>query len=90
MYRVGQSHKFSVYNIKVTIYTSGRNRDVLMDKLDPSGKPTYEIDDDEEYDDMDLLERLETLREDMEDLGVSTLAEVVQRIKELHKQLDSR
>ncbi|HLH61916.1 MAG TPA: hypothetical protein VKV20_09545 [Ktedonobacteraceae bacterium] len=42
----------------------------------------------EEYDVMELLERLETLREDMEDLGVTTLAEVIERIDQLHRQLD--
>ena len=41
-----------------------------------------------EYEDMELLERLETLREEMEDLGVTTLAEVNQRIEELHRHLD--
>jgi hypothetical protein len=41
------------------------------------------------YEEMELLERLETLREDMEDLGVTTLAEVIQRIEELHQQLDT-
>ena len=46
--------------------------------------------DDEEYDDMELLERLETLREDMAELGVTTLDEVIQRIKELHQLLDAR
>ncbi|TMC15685.1 MAG: hypothetical protein E6J34_21415 [Chloroflexi bacterium] len=46
--------------------------------------------DEEEYDDMELLERLETVREDMEDLGVTTLAEVIQRIQELHHKLDKR
>jgi len=46
--------------------------------------------DKEEYDGMELLERLETLREDMEDLGVSTLTEVLQRIEELHQKLDTR
>jgi hypothetical protein len=53
----------------------------------------FEDDDDfaeEEYDDMELLERLETLREDMEELGVTTLDEVIQRIEELHQQLDAR
>ncbi len=44
--------------------------------------------DEVEYSEMDLLERLETLREDMEDLGVTTLAEVIQRIEELHRRLD--
>ena len=42
-----------------------------------------------EYEEMELLERLETLREDMEDLGVTTLAEVIQHIEELHQQLDT-
>ena len=46
--------------------------------------------DQNEYDEMELLERLETLREDMEDLGVSTLAEVIQRIEELHRRLDAK
>ena len=45
---------------------------------------------DEEYKEMELLERLETLREDMEDLGVTTLAEVIQRIEELHRRLDQK
>ncbi len=44
----------------------------------------------EEYDDLELLDRLESLREDMEDLGVTTLAEVEQRIAELHRKLDAR
>ena len=51
-----------------------------------------EADDDleeDEYDEMELLERLETLREDMEDLGVTTLAGVIQRIEELHRRLDA-
>lgn len=49
-----------------------------------------EVFDQEEFDEMELLERLESLREDMEDLGVNTLAEVNQRIAELHKKLDTR
>ncbi len=44
----------------------------------------------QEYDDMELLERLETLREDMEELGVTTLAELMQRIEEIHKRLDAQ
>ncbi|HET9921670.1 MAG TPA: hypothetical protein VFQ30_17645 [Ktedonobacteraceae bacterium] len=46
--------------------------------------------DQEEFDDMELLERLESLREDMEDLRVTTLAEVNQRITELHRKLDRK
>ena len=44
--------------------------------------------DQEEYSDMEMLEMLETLREDMEELGVTTLAEVIERIEALHKKLD--
>ena len=44
----------------------------------------------QDYDDMELLERLETLREDMEELGVTTLAELMQRIEEMHKLLDDQ
>ncbi len=43
-----------------------------------------------EYQEMDLLERLETLREDMEDLGISTLAELIHRIDAIHQKLDNR
>ncbi|MGZ3616834.1 MAG: hypothetical protein ACXWOL_08145 [Ktedonobacteraceae bacterium] len=43
-----------------------------------------------ELEDMELLERLETLREDMEELLVTTLAEVIQRIEELHRKLDNQ
>lgn len=49
-----------------------------------------ELEDEEEYDEMELLERLETLREDMEDLHVTTLAEVIQRIEDMHRRLDQR
>lgn len=65
-----------------------------MDTQNPKGKSTDEWDDgdidEEEFDDMELLERLETLREDMEDLGVTTMAEVIQRINELHHKLDNQ
>ncbi|HEY1350107.1 MAG TPA: hypothetical protein VGF67_10825 [Ktedonobacteraceae bacterium] len=44
----------------------------------------------EEYSDMELLECLETLREDMEELGVSTLQEVIARIEALHHKLDQQ
>ncbi|TMC90571.1 MAG: hypothetical protein E6J11_21285 [Chloroflexi bacterium] len=44
----------------------------------------------QDYDDMELLERLETLREDMEELGVTTLAELLQRIEEMYKRLDTQ
>lgn len=43
-----------------------------------------------EYAEMELLERLESLREDMEELGVTTLSEVIQHIEELHHKLDNQ
>ena len=45
-------------------------------------------DDMSEYDMMALLELLESIREDMEEAGVTSLTEVVQRIEELNKKLD--
>ena len=42
----------------------------------------------DEYNDMETLELLESLREDMEDLGVTTMAEIIERIEALHKKLD--
>jgi hypothetical protein len=60
-----------------------------MSKTDTKGKQNHKSEDDEEeLEDMELLERLETLREDMEDIGVTTLQEVIERINELHHKLD--
>jgi hypothetical protein len=39
---------------------------------------------------MMILERLESLEEEMEDLGVKSLDEVRQRIEDLHAELDQR
>jgi hypothetical protein len=64
-----------------------------MKNFQKDQRHTDELDHDfdiEEYDEMELLERLETLREDMEDLGVTTLEEVNRRIEELHRKLDMR
>jgi hypothetical protein len=44
--------------------------------------------DPKEYGAMLVLERLESLEEDMVDLGVSTLDEVRTRIADLHRALD--
>jgi hypothetical protein len=64
-----------------------------MDQLKANDNWSFNVDnneemDGEEYDEMEVLERLEALREDMEDLRVSTLAEVIQRIEEMHRRLD--
>ena len=66
-----------------------------MGQLKANGNGSFDVDndagrDDEEYDEMELLERLEALREDMEDLRVTTLAEVIQRIEDMHRRLDRR
>jgi hypothetical protein len=51
---------------------------------------TWEDDDTGEYSQMELLEMLESVREDMEELGVTTLQEIIERIEELHRRLDAR
>jgi hypothetical protein len=66
-----------------------------MDQPKANGNESFDVDDDaemddDEYDEMELLERLESLREDMENLRVTTLAEVIQRIEEMHRRLDRR
>ena len=66
-----------------------------MDQPKANDNESFDVDDDaemddDEYDEMELLERLESLREDMENLGVTTLAEVIQRIEEMHRRLDRR
>ena len=42
----------------------------------------------EEYDMLMRLERLESLEEEMMEMGISSLDEVRQRIADLHRQLD--
>ena len=49
-----------------------------------------EPEDEEEYDLMLHLERLESLLEEMEELRVSSKAEVERKIQELHKEMDER
>jgi hypothetical protein len=45
--------------------------------------------DDADYDTLLLLERLESLLEEMEELGVSTREEIEARIAALHEKLDA-
>ena len=42
--------------------------------------PLYEL--------LELAERLESLREDMVELGVTTLDEVEERLAQLHREID--
>ncbi len=44
--------------------------------------------DEEEYGLMMELEQLETIKEEMEELGVSSLAEVEAKMKDLNQKLD--
>jgi hypothetical protein len=55
-----------------------------------SNDKAWDADDTDEYSEMERLEILESLREDMEELGVTTLQEVIARIEELHRRLDAR
>ncbi|MDA8218523.1 MAG: hypothetical protein M0Z94_12990 [Dehalococcoidales bacterium] len=48
----------------------------------------YDVEETEEYDIMVYLERLESLREEMEELEVSSLAELDAKIRELHEEID--
>jgi hypothetical protein len=58
--------------------SSDRDEDLIHDEdFDPA-----------QYDTMLLLERLESLEEEMQELGVSTLDDVRRRIAELHRELD--
>lgn len=41
-----------------------------------------------QFDLLELVERLESLREEMQELGVETLADVEARIRQLHLRID--
>jgi hypothetical protein len=64
---------------------NGDNRQGGSASDDPEEDPAF---DPREYGAMIVLERLESLEEDMVDLGVTTLDEVRARIAELHRALD--
>ncbi|HEX7737765.1 MAG TPA: hypothetical protein VF458_23150 [Ktedonobacteraceae bacterium] len=59
-------------------------------KPQPAPKDHTRDDDSDEYSEMEELEMLESLREDMEELGVTTLQEIIARIEELNRRLDAR
>jgi hypothetical protein len=52
----------------------------------PRSKATHPS---EEFDLLELLDRLETLLEDMDELGVHSRAETEARMAEIHAQLDA-
>jgi hypothetical protein len=57
---------------------------------DPERALQEEALDPEEYDALLRLERLESVEEEMMELGVTSLEEIRQRIAELHRELDER
>lgn len=57
-----------------------RDEVVMDDEINQNGN----------YDLMLHLERLETLREDMEELGIRSLEELERQIAEIHRQLDEK
>jgi hypothetical protein len=74
---------------------TGKQEDEIMTDANGRGpgaggeneEESFEELDDEEYDAMALLDQLESLEEEMEELGVTTLDEVRKRIRELHERL---
>jgi hypothetical protein len=58
------------------------DEDDLEEREDPAFDPA-------EYDSLLQLERLESLEEDMVELGVTTLDEVRERIAALHREVDA-
>jgi hypothetical protein len=65
-------------------YDIGRADDA---DLDVSNNDDEELDS-KEYETMMELERLESIEEDMQELGVATLEDVRRRIDDLHRVLD--
>ena len=57
------------------------------DELDALDKPADEDREEDEYGEMMLLEQLESLEEEMMELGVTSLDEVRQRIRDLHADM---
>jgi hypothetical protein len=66
---------------------NGRGRAFDDEDEDSAGDEEF---DPAEYDAMLLLERLESMEEEMLDLGVSSLDDVRRRIAALHRELDDK
>lgn len=65
---------------------AGKNGRVPDDDNDALEDADVDLDDDE-YDELLLLDRLESLEEEMQELGVTTLDELRTRIRELHAEM---
>ncbi len=70
--------------------TSSNGRDTGKNRTDDDELDTDEDFDPTEYDTMLQLERLESIEDEMNELGVRTIDEVRARIEELHRELDQR
>ena len=68
--------------------TSSNGRDTGKNRTDDDELDTDEDFDPTEYDTMLQLERLESIEDEMNELGVRTIDEVRARIEELHRELD--
>lgn len=68
--------------------TSSNGRDKGKNRTDDDELDTDEDFDPTEYDTMLQLERLESIEDEMNELGVRTIDEVRARIEELHRELD--
>ncbi len=65
---------------------AGKNGRVPDDDRDALEAEGADLDVDE-YDEMMLLDRLESLEEEMQELGVTTLEELRARIREMHADM---
>lgn len=71
-----------------------RDQNTTPASLDDDDSPEHVLEeeefDPEEYDVLLRLEQLESVEEEMMELGVTTLEEVRQRIADLHRELDEQ
>jgi homoaconitase/3-isopropylmalate dehydratase large subunit len=81
---------YSPQKFSTLIEQNTNTRRQIMNKASKDHQEPFADEEDNlsEYDEFELLERLETLREDMEDLGITTLVELNERIDGLHAKLD--
>jgi hypothetical protein len=70
--------------------TSSNGRDTGKNRTDDDELDADKDFDPTEYDTMLQLERLESIEDEMNELGVRTIDEVRARIEELHRELDQR
>jgi len=67
---------------------NGRFPDDEDEFLDEDDEDDEDFAEEGEYDTLILLDRLESLEEEMRDLGVSTIEELRARIRDMHAQMD--